>query len=425
MVINSVIKFGWINLLFSFFLAAEPLKFDIRGEAAILINAQSGAILFEDDAYTPHYPASTTKVAAALYALKLKGNALEMFITAEQDSLATITPEEKRKSNYKLPPYWLETDGVHIGIKKGEIFTLHDLLKGMLISSGNDAANVVAQALGPSVPRFMENLNAYLKEIGCKNTNFCNPHGLHHPQHTSTAFDLALITSEALKNSIFCDIVSQPRFMRPKTNKQAATTLLQGNRLIRSGKYFYARAIGVKTGYHSKAKNTFIGAARADGRTLIAVLLGYQDRKNMFEDSIKLFEAAFNQPKVQRLFLKSGPQAFTIELPKGKQPLKTYLPEPLSLDFYPAEDPQAKCLLYWRPLLLPIEKDQQVGELHLISAQGIILKKAPLLALEEVKLSWPYRWILPFSSYRWLFIFGVGLIGIAFLSTIWKIVRPK
>ena len=243
-----------------------------------------------------------------------------------------MTQEAKIRCNFTQPPYRLEPDGTHIGIKKGEILTLHDLLKGMLIASGNDASNVIAQALGPSIPKFMEGLNSYLEEIGCRHTHFCNPHGLHDPKHMSTAYDLALITRKALKNSVFCEIVSQPRFMRPKTNKQAAATFLQGNRLIRAGKFYYSKAIGVKTGYHAKAKNTFVGAAQADGRTLIVVLLGYHDRSVLFQDAIKLFEAAFKQPKVKRLFLKSGPQSFTQTLPRASRSLQTYLSEPLSLD---------------------------------------------------------------------------------------------
>jgi serine-type D-Ala-D-Ala carboxypeptidase (penicillin-binding protein 5/6) len=420
-----IVQLGWVNLFFSIFVVAEPLKFDIEGEAAILMNAESGAILFEYKGDTPHYPASTTKVAAALYALKLKGNALEMPITAEQDSLTMITPEKKRNSNYELPAYWLESDGTHIGIQKGEIFTMHDLLKGMLIPSGNDAANVVAHALGPTIPHFMEGLNAYLKEIGCKNTHFCNPHGLHHPRHITTAYDLALMTREALKNPIFGQIVSQSRFLRPKTNKQSAATLLGGNRLIRSGKFYYARAIGVKTGYHAKAKNTFIGAARADGRTLIVVLLGYPDRKKMFEEAIKLFEAAFNQPKVRRLFFKAGPQAFKQKLPKADRFLKTYLSEDLSLNYYPAEDPEAKCFLCWQPLPLPVKKDQKVGELHLVSSGDVVLKKIPLWAEKEVKLAWPYSWLTSVSSVSWLLIFGGGLAGILLFSAVWKVLGFK
>lgn len=419
-----VTRLGWIGLI-PLCLLAEPIKFEIKGEAAILMNAQSGAILFEQDAHALHYPASTTKVATALYALKLKGEELEMPIAAEQDSLATITQGAKRQSNYKLPSYWQEPDGTHIGIRKGEILTLRDLLNGALIASGNDASNVIAQALGPSIPRFMEGLNAYLKELGCQHTTFLNPHGLHDPQHRSTAYELALIAKEALRYPVFCEIVAQKRFMRPKTNKLAATTLLQGNRLIRPGKLHYPKAIGIKTGYHAKAKNTFIGAAKADGRTLIVVLLGYKDRTAIFQDAIQLFETAFNQPKVRRVYLKAGPQTFMQQLPHADRTLQTYLKDSLSLDYYPAEDPKAKCLLYWKPLTLPITKDQEVGELHLISAEGNVLKHVPLLAEEKVELDWPYRWFNRLPSLSWLFIAGLSLSLLGLLIAFWQKAHSK
>lgn len=407
-------KWGWI-IFFPWWGWSEPLTFNMKGEAAILINAETGKVLFERDAYSLHYPASTTKVATALYLLKLKGEELDIPIAAEQDSLGSVTQAAKCKSNFTLPPYWLEPDGTHIGIKKGEILTLRDLLKGMLIPSGNDAANVIAQATGPSIPTFMEGLNLYLKTIGCKQTHFCNPHGLHDPSHQSTAYELALVFREALKHPLLCDIFMQTRFMRPKTNKQAATTCLQGNRLIRPGKLYYSKAIGGKTGYHAKAKNTFVGAARFNERTLIIALLGYQDRNALFEDAIKLFETAFNQPKVQRRYLKAGLQTFSQKIPKADRILQTYLEEPLTLDYYPSEDPQAKCLLYWKEVTLPVAKDQQVGELQLVTANGECLKKVPLLAAEAVYFAWPYSW---FASFSWMWVMGglagVGLLGIKF-----------
>ena len=414
---------NWL-VCFSFFISshllAEPLKFEIKGEAAIMMNAETGAILFDYQSHTLQYPASVTKVATALYALKLTSQDVDMLITAEQESLGTITQEAKCKSNYKFPPYWLEPDGMHIGIKKGEILSLRALLGGMLIPSGNDAANVIAQALGPTIPTFMMGMNAYLKELGCQKTFFRNPHGLHDPQHQTTAYDLAVITREPLKYPIFCEIVLQSRFLRPKTNKQSAVTLLQTNRLLRPGKFLYSKAIGIKTGWHGRARKTFIAAARSDGRTLIVVLLGYKNSNTVFEDAIQLFEMAFNQPKVQRLFLKPGVQTFTLDLPKANGPLRTYLREPLSLEYYLAEDPQAKCLLYWQASSLPIVKDQQVGELHLIAANGEILKRAPLLALEKVKLAWPHNWFAHLVSPHWLFIAMGACLFIIVLFLFWN-----
>lgn len=371
---------------------AEPLQMAIGGEAGILMNADTGAILYEKSAHTRYYPASTTKVATALFALKHHGDSLQMKVVAEWESLKSLSEEAKKKSNYKIPGYWLEPDGTHIGIKQGEELTLRELIEGMLIPSGSDAANVIAHALGPTIPTFLDRLNAYLQEIGCLNTHYCNPHGLHHPDHLTTAYDLALMGKEALKDPVFREIVAKTRFSRPKTNMQAAATFLQGNRLLRPGKFYYSKALGIKTGYHSKAKNTFVGAAQFEGRTLIVVLLGNVDRNAMFGDAIKLFDAAFNQPKVERTYLKAGRQTFTQQLPHADRLLGTLLAQNLSCSYYPSEDPKAKCYLTWDALDLPIGKGQRVGELQLVAADGQLLKKAPLLAAERVKLTWPYNW---------------------------------
>ncbi len=413
-----LIRWGGFALLFPYFLLAEPLKFTIQGEKALLMNADSGAILFEKEGNTPCYPASTTKVATALYALHLKGEELNMNmpIEAEKESLLSLSQEAKAKSSYKASSYWLEPDGMHMGIKTGEILSLHDLLKGMLIHSANDAANVIAQALGPSIPTFMDGLNAYLQTLGCQQTFFRNPHGLHDPQHVTTAYDLALITKEALQNPLFAEIVAQTRFLRPKTNKQAATALLQTNRLLRPGKFYYPKAIGVKTGYHAKARKTFIGAARSEGRTLILVLLGYPNQSLLFKEAIQLFETAFNQPKVRHFYLKKGTQPFTQTLPDGEPSLTTYLAEDLSLDYYPAEDPEAKCFLYWHSLALPLSQDQIVGEVRLISGKGQILKTVPLLAERSVqRISFFHRLFSFYSSWWASLILGsVGAILIFF-----------
>lgn len=393
---NIVYIFSLLAFIsFSWPLRCEPLKMVVEGEAAILVNADTGAILFEKNAHSLRSPASITKVATALYLLKTKSDELDTMVSADQESLVSISQESKRKSKYTLPGYWHEPDGTHIGIKKDEELKLIDLLGGMLICSGNDAANVIAQYVGGGkIPVFMDQLNHYLKEeLGCRQTHFCNPHGLYHPDHQTTAYDLSIITREALKHPVFCEIVSQTRFMRPKTNKQPATTLLQGNRLLRPGKYYYAKAIGVKTGYVAKAKHTFIAAARSQNRTLIAVLLGYKERNQMFLEAVKLFEAAFNQPKVHHVYLKAGLQKFSLPMIKAKKPLETYLAEDLSFDYYPAENPGAKCLLYWESLEFPIRENQKVGEVRLVSVDGTVLKINPLFAKEDVTLKWPHSWI--------------------------------
>lgn len=380
--------------LFSCVLQAEPLNVKVNAEAAIVINADTGRILYEKNAHVLHYPASITKVATAAYALKKKGAELNAKVVAEQDSVASVTADAKKRANYSLPPHWLEQGSSHIGIKKGEEMTLKDLLYGMLVPSGNDASNCIAQYVSGSIPTFMSEMNSYIKELGCKNTQFQNPHGLHHPQHQTTAFDMAMIAKEALKNPTFREIVSTVRYTRPKTNKQESTVLVQSNRLLRSGRYHYPKAIGIKTGQTSLAMNTFIGAAKDKDRTLIVVLLKTKERNDMFTDSVKLFEAAFNQPKVERTLVKAGPQKFELSVKGAAAPVKTYLKDDVKIVYFPAEEPKVKCLLVWDKVDAQIKKDQVVGQLQL-TGDNQLIQSVPLFAQADVELTWG-QWLKSF-----------------------------
>jgi serine-type D-Ala-D-Ala carboxypeptidase (penicillin-binding protein 5/6) len=379
----------WIAIFFfSGTLSAVPLSLNVHADSAILINADTGAVLFEKKAHVLLYPASTTKIATGMYALHVAGDKLDTIIEAEQEALASISEEKLRRSNYSFPSYWLIPGASHIGIKKGEKLSLRDLLYGLLVSSGGDAANVIAQHIGGTIPDFMVAVNAYLKEIGCQNTTFNNPHGLHHPKHQTTAYDLALMMREALKNQTFCEIIATVKYTRPKTEKQESTVLLQTNKLMRKGKFYYPKAIGGKTGYMSASSHTLVVAARDGDRTLIAVLLKSKEREDTFKDAIMMFEAAFNQPKVHKQLFKSGPQSFTLELAGASKPITTYIQDNVNLEFYPAEEPKLKCFLYWTAATPPISKGQAVGELRLQTPEGKVERTIPLLASEEVPATW-------------------------------------
>lgn len=373
-------------------LHAQPLVLDVSAESAILINADTGAILYEKKPHLKLYPASITKIATAAYALKLKSEGLEEPIAATQDCIGSVTEEAKQRSGYTLPSHWLVTDCSHIGIKKGEILTLRDLFFGMMVASADDASNIIAERLGNgSIPSFMEGLNAYVQELGCKDTYFNNPHGLHHPKHVTTAYDMALITQEALKNAFFREVVATTRYTRPKTNKQDSTVLVQTNRLLRSGEHYYPRAIGVKTGWMSKSGSTFVAAAKDQDRTLIAVLMNVKERKDIFRDAIRLFDAAFKQVKVENNFIKAGPQRHSLEVEGADKLVKTYTADNVVLSYYPAEALKVKAYLQWDKLELPIKKGHKVGELFLRSSDGKQLASAPLYAQDDVNMKFSYR----------------------------------
>lgn len=381
-----------VPLFFMNFICAEKLSVSVESEAAILINAKSGVILYEKNAYQSCFPASITKVATTLYSLDQKGDQLSTKIAAEQEAIASISGEAKKRSNYTTPSYWIEHASSHMGIKRGEEFTLKDLLYGVMVVSANDASNVVAQFVGGTIPQFVSDLNVYLQSIGCKNTYFTNPHGLHHPKHQTTPFDMAIITREAMKNPVFRELASAPKFVRPKTNKQEPTVILQKNRLLRTGRYYYPKAIGVKTGYTSIARHTLVAAAKQGDRELIAVLMKCNEAGQIFRDAITLFDAAFEQTKVQKVVLKEGDQKYTLNIEGAGHLLTTYTKEPISYAYYPAEEPIVKCYLQWHPLKLPIHKDQIVGEIQLKTTQGELLQKISLFARENVEETW-LQWL--------------------------------
>ncbi|MDR3624026.1 MAG: D-alanyl-D-alanine carboxypeptidase [Chlamydiales bacterium] len=368
---------------------ADPLNCSVSAESAILINADTGMVLFEKNVSAQHFPASITKIATALYALKQKPEELDTKLVAEQDAIGSITPSAKRKNNYKKPAYWIETGSTHIGIKKGEELPFRDLLHAILVASANDASNIVAQYIGKgSIEHFIEGLNAYLKEIGCQETHFLNPHGLHHPDHKTSARDMALIAREAMKIQLFSEIVAKKNYVCAKTNKQPARPIAQSNLLLKKGSYYYEKAIGIKNGYTSDAGHTLVAAAREGDRTLIAVVLACNERQETCQDVITLFNAAFSEVPVKQSMLKKGLQQHQLAIEGASSLLQTYLVNDFELEYFPSEEQDVKAILQWKnELILPVHENDQVGSILLYRADDKLIADIPLLAYSDVKPS--------------------------------------
>lgn len=238
----------------------------IRGKAAAVIEASCGALLYGRNANVRRAPASLAKIATALVAV-------------EQADVSRIV--DVRVNSALMVA---STGSTVMGLEPGLRMSMRDLLYGLLLPSGNDAAIAIAEEAAGSVPAFVELMNAKAAQLGLSNTHFTNPHGLDEPGMYSSALDMALLGRALLANGELAEIV------RTKSHQPAwdGPQLWNGNELLD----LYPEAIGVKIGYTEQAGQTIVAAAERDGRTLIVSALGSWDR---YSDAIALFEWAFAQ----------------------------------------------------------------------------------------------------------------------------------
>lgn len=238
--------------------SADP-NFTVAAKAALLIDLNTGRTVYEQDADERVYPSSLTKIMTCLLALE-NGN-LSDVITIDEAALAG-----------------LDQDSSVVGLQVGEQITLEDLLYCMMVHSGNDAANAVAEYIAGSTADFVRMMNERAYALGCKDTHFNNPHGLHDESHYTTVRDLSIITQAALKSENFRQIVDTYEYQLPDDNmRQNIPKLKTTNMLIYrslSNTLYYSRAHGIKTGYTSQAGRCVISEATGDGLDLLGIVCG-------------------------------------------------------------------------------------------------------------------------------------------------------
>ena len=246
-------------------------------EAAVLIDGDTGELLFNKNAHVRMYPASTTKIMTLLLALE-SGISLNEVVTIPD--VAGDIPE----GSSIIPVY------------PGEQMPFRDLLYGFMLKSGNDGANAIAVLVSGSIPDFVERMNARAAELGCVDTHFVNAHGYHNQEHYSTAADLAVIAMEAMRNADFRQIVAAPKYTMSATSRRGELEIVSRNEIINpDSKYYYPDAVGIKTGFHSKAGQCLVGGAVRGGKLLISVTLNSdgQDETLKWYDTARLFEYGF------------------------------------------------------------------------------------------------------------------------------------
>ena len=259
----------------------------LYSDAAILIDSVTGKVLAEKNSNEKKYPASTTKILTAI--ITIENCKLDDKITASYDAVMSIPVGY---SNAAIQP--------------DETLSVEELLNLFLIHSANEVGLIFAEHISGSVENFADLMNQKANEIGCKNTHFTNPSGIHDEEHYSTAYDMALIAQYCMKNEVFRNIVSKTSCEVPATNKYEDRYFVNTNDLIRpSSQYYYEYAIGIKTGFTSQAKNCLIAASKKDNMELITVVLGSQTTEDgksaRYLDTINLFEYGFNNYKSQEI----------------------------------------------------------------------------------------------------------------------------
>ena len=263
-----------------------------RARAVIIVDSDNDEVLYDYHAYERMYPASITKIMTSLVVLD----------AVEAGELSLDTPITVSAQAVDLP--W---DSSTAELKAGEILTVESLLYCDLLPSGNDACNVLAEAVGGTTAEFVARMNARAAGLGMEGTHFTNPHGLHDPEHYTTAYDIYLMAREAMSNETFRTVVRTAYYTLPATNLQPERTIYSSNGLLTGyyagTGYTYSKAIGIKTGYTGEAGRCLASAAMdEEGRTFYCVVLGTEDTKDengawhrwSFSETKRLLEWAFD-----------------------------------------------------------------------------------------------------------------------------------
>lgn len=278
-----------ILLLFLFYATsisayAETSPPQINAQGSVLIDASTGEVLFGKNEETTFEPASTTKVITAL--ITLEKCSLDDEVTVQED--------------------YTKVGGTGIGLLKGDVLTVRDLLFGLLLDSDNDCANALADHISGNVDEFSKLMNAKAKELGALHTNFKNPSGMPDPEHITTPHDLALFLRAAINNKEYMEISQTPSHTITLKNDSSKTfTVNNKNYLInKNSRYYYQFAITGKNGYTTKANQTYVAAAEKDGHILIASFLNALDKDKNFQDMKDVFDYGFNNYSLVHLYKK-------------------------------------------------------------------------------------------------------------------------
>ncbi len=332
--------------------ANEP---GVSAQSAILISGDDGTVIFEKNSHERLAMASTTKIMTALLTLEEAERA--------GDPVIDITEEMVR------------VEGSSMGLQAGNRLTLTNLTSGMLLASGNDAANAAALYLGESREGFAKLMNARAREIGMEETNFVTPSGLDDDEHYSTAYDMALLGREAMMNDEFARIAGSSALQVEFIEPEQRVSYTNHNKLLR----IYDGCIGIKTGFTKKAGRTLVSAARREGTTLIAVTLNAPDD---WDDHTAMFDYGFETVKTVQMGGEVLPETLPVA-GSDKQGVTLRMGQRLSMTL-PIEQAQGveSRVLLPRFLYAPVMAGERVGRVQYLMG-GEEIYSVPIIASEE------------------------------------------
>ena len=303
-IIISMIFIAIIMTNCIFVYATNDLNVDAK--ASLIIEENSGKVIHEENSNIQNYPASVTKILTAI--LTLENCELTDTVTVSKTAISNIP------SGYVIAPLFV-----------GEQMSVEDLLYALMLKSANDAAYVLAEHVGGSVEGFSEMMNKKAEELGCKNTHFVNPNGIHNSNHYTTAYDMYLIARYAMKNEEFVKIVSTYQHALSATNKYSKNDRIMKNTnafVNPSSRYYDENVKGIKTGTTLQAGNCLITSTSKNGFDVITVILGARTSESKFSETKKMMNYTFDNYEFTQIH-KKGDVIKNIEVEKATKETKS------------------------------------------------------------------------------------------------------
>lgn len=329
-------------------------QFETAAKGCIVIEAETGRVLYGQNIHTQLPMASTTKIMSALIALEQPD--LDTYFTVDSNAI--------------------QVEGSSMGLQEGDQVSMRMLVYGMILPSGNDAANAAAVRIAGSIEGFVEMMNEKAQELGLENTHFVTPSGLDAEGHYSTAYDMAKLTAIAMENLTFREICclsdAQVRFGNPPYDRW----IKNHNKLMS----MYEPCIGVKTGFTDNARRCLVSAAEKNGMTLICITLNAADDWNLHIGMYERYFAQLEGYSLQRLL-----EDKTAAVAGGKaRSTPVELAAPMDFPLKKGEESQLSCDILWDPFLFaPVKEGDLVGE-AVFCFDGQEFARRPLVASASV-----------------------------------------